>query len=259
MWMCALAAGLGERLGVSRPAWWMPRDGALDGGVLDHLMELNLIALTVLLVAAHLLLAYFVLRRKQLRRVPRLWAVEGVPLALLCALYVWMAVTGERLWAAHRFLGAQPGAMQVEVTGVQFQWYFRYPGRDAVFGRTRPTLASAATGNPLGLDASDARSGDDVVASELVLPAGREVDLRITAQDVMHGFFVPGMRVKQNAVPGMVVHVHFTPRDVGVYPVLCTQVCGMGHGHMQARLRVMSESEFDAWLGAREQRRLAQP
>jgi cytochrome c oxidase subunit 2 len=90
------------------------------------------------------------------------------------------------------------------------------------------------------------------VSSELVLPVGREVDLRLHAQDVIHGFAVPELRVKQNAVPGQNFHVHFTPTKVGSYAVLCTQLCGMGHYRMNATLRVVSEAEFERWLAGKE-------
>ena len=66
------------------------------------------------------------------------------------------------------------------------------------------------------------------------------------------------MRLKQNAVPGLTLHVHFTPTTPGEYPILCSQVCGLGHGHMEAKLRVVSETEFNAWLSEREQKRLAE-
>jgi cytochrome c oxidase subunit 2 len=163
-----------------------------------------------------------------------------------------MAITSERLWAALRFEGADPAAMQVEVVGQQFQWYFRYPGDDARFGLTRPQLVNAAAGNPLGLDQHDPAAHDDIVSSVLLLPAGREVDLRLRALDVIHGFFIPGMRLKQNAVPGLELHVHFTPLAPGSYPILCTQVCGSGHARMQAVLRVVSPEEFAVWIAARE-------
>ena len=83
-----------------------------------------------------------------------------------------------------------------------------------------------------------------------MLPAGREVDLRLRAHDVIHGFFIPGMRLKQNAVPGLVLHVHFTPVTAGDYPVLCTQVCGSGHARMQALLRVVPPEQYEAWIAA---------
>jgi cytochrome c oxidase subunit 2 len=159
-----------------------------------------------------------------------------------------LTLRAERLWAGARYTGADLTAMQVEVTGVQFAWYFRYPGDDGLFGRTDPGLVAAGEGNPLGLDANDVHAADDIVSSELVLPAGREVDLRLRAQDVIHGFSVPEMRLKQNAVPGQTIHIHFTPTAPGNYAILCTQVCGLGHYRMSAGLRVVTPEEFAAWL-----------
>lgn len=234
---------------------WLPANGSLHGIAMDHLMRLNLAAIVVCFLAAHVLLLVGLLRKRR-PRLARMWLAEWLPLGVLCALYTWMAVTAEQLWAKARFEGPSPEAMQVEVTGVQFQWYFRYPGEDATFGAILPKLVNAGAGNPLGLDPSDEHSRDDVVASELVLPVGREVDLQLRAQDVIHGFFIPGMRLKQNTVPGMVLHVHFTPVVAGTYPILCSQVCGLGHGHMQAQLRTVSPREFEEWLRSRERARL---
>jgi cytochrome c oxidase subunit 2 len=163
-----------------------------------------------------------------------------------------MAVRSQQLWAAQRYTGADPASMQVEVTGMQFAWYFRYPGPDATFGNTKLSLASAGQGNPLGLDPTDPHSADDLVTGQLVLPAGREVDLTLRAQDVIHGFSVPEMRLKQNALPGATAHIHFTPTTPGEYAILCTQVCGMGHYRMNAILRVLPSAEFDAWLRNQE-------
>ena len=87
---------------------------------------------------------------------------------------------------------------------------------------------------------------------QLVLPAGREVDLTLRAQDVIHGFAVPEMRLKQNAVPGQDTHLHFTPELPGTYAILCTQVCGLGHYRMQAVLRVLPQAQFEQWLTQRE-------
>jgi cytochrome c oxidase subunit II len=237
---------------------WLPPNGALHGFALDRLMKFNLIAITILFLLAHLLLAIAFLKRRRNSTLPRLSRVELFPLVAICGLYLWMAVTAQRLWAANRFEGPSPEAMQVEVVGVQFQWYFRYPGEDATFGATSPTLVNAGAGDPLGIDPQDSQGNDDIVTSELVLPAGREVDLRLRAHDVIHGFFIPGMRLKQNAVPGLTLHVHFTPTTPGEYPIYCSQVCGLGHGHMEAKLRVLPEAEFKQWLGQHEQKRLAE-
>ena len=149
--------------------------------------------------------------------------------------------------------------MQVEVTGMQFVWYFRYPGHDRAFGHTSLALVDPGAGNPLGIDPRDPYGNDDLVSGQLVVPAGREVDLSLHAQDVIHGFAVPQMRLKQNAVPGAENHIHFTPEIPGDYAILCTQVCGLGHYRMQAVLRVLPEAQFQQWLATRESAVAAPP
>ena len=236
---------------------WMPPDGALGGRIVDRLMFWNLIAIVVAAVIAHLWLVFAVLRRRaSSRRFPTLirWSLIGV----FCVMYAWMAITAQNLWAANRFTGPSLTAMHVEVVGEQFQWYFRYPGPDATFGTVRPQLIDAAAGNPLGLEPRDANGNDDIVSSILVLPAGREVDLQLRSLDVIHGFFIPGMRLKENTVPGLTLHLHFTPEKPGTYPILCTQVCGAGHARMQARLMVVSPADYTAWLATRERARQQQ-
>jgi cytochrome c oxidase subunit II len=240
-------------LGAARVTW-MPADGALHGPIVDHLMFWNLIALCVAAIIAHLWLVVAILRRRgSAHRFPA--AIRWVLVAAFCVMYTWMALTAQRLWAANRFTGPSLTAMQVEVVGEQFQWYFRYPGADGTFGITRPQLVNAAAGNPLGIDPRDPHGADDIVSSMLVLPAGREVDLQLRSLDVIHGFFIPGMRLKENTVPGLVLHIHFTPVVTGVYPILCSQVCGSGHARMQARLLVVSPADFNAWLDQRERAR----
>ena len=235
---------------VAARVWWMPPNGALHGAAIDRLMWWNLVALSLLFVFAHILLFSAFFRQKTSKNEQKSSRFSLFFLVFLTLLYAWMAISAQRLWSTIRYQGAAPNALQVEVTGMQFQWYFRYPGSDGVFGRTRPDLVSAPTGNPLGLDHSDPHSADDIVSSVLVLPAGREVDLGIRSLDVIHGFFIPGMRLKQNAVPGMEMHVHFTPSIPGDYPILCSQVCGSGHARMQTHLHVVSASEYTAWLAS---------
>ena len=235
------------------PNWWLPANAASNGEGFDRHLWLNLWIACGLLVVLHgLLLLALGLRRRSVRGGWRAAAFEYVPVALLTFLFAAATLRAERLWAASRYTGADPGALQVEATGVQFAWYFRYPGKDAAFGRTRPELIAPGEGNPLGLDPADDKGKDDFISSELVLPAGREVDVRLHAQDVIHGFAVPELRLKQNAVPGQNFHVHFTAAKAGTYTVLCTQVCGLGHFRMAARLRVVSEREYQQWLESKE-------
>ncbi|GAA3765864.1 cytochrome c oxidase subunit II [Terriglobus aquaticus] len=233
--------------------WHMPANAALHGAALDGQMRLNLAIFAALCVLAQaLLVAGILLRRGPQPLGHKRWRLEYVPIAAFTALFFALAWHSERLWAAMRYGGADPAAMQVEAIGMQFAWYFRYPGKDAAFGSTNLRLVAPGEGNPAGIDPADERGRDDFVRSALVLPAGREVDLRLRALDVIHGFSIPALRIKQNALPGQVFHIHFTPSIPGEYSILCTQVCGLGHYRMQAVVRVLPAAEFDTWV--REQR-----
>jgi cytochrome c oxidase subunit II len=246
---------------LSGRVWWMPPDGALHGLDIDRLMQWNLLLLGSLFLLAHILILVAIFRPKQqsspaeMQDTPRtIWRSELLPLVVIALLYAWMALTAHRLWDTVGYQGAAPRALQVEVTGVQFQWYFRYPGTDGAFGTTHPELVNAPAGNPLGIDRTDPHSSDDIVSSVLMLPVNHEVDLRLRSIDVIHGFFIPGMRLKQDAIPGMEMHLHFTPSAPGDYAILCSQVCGSGHARMQTHLHVVSEEAFQQWLTAHTRR-----
>lgn len=239
-------------LAASPSWWWMPANGAAHGAALDRQMVLSLAVVGGLMIIAKAILVASALKSAKDRAAESRVNFFGLgTLIFLTLVFAWLLIRAEQMWAAQRFTGADPTAMQVEVVGEQFVWYFRYPGTDATFGATRPELVDAAAGNPLGLDAKDSHAADDRVTSELVLPVNREVDLRLRALDVIHGFFIPAMRVKQNAVPGSALHIHFTPDLIGEYPIVCSQVCGLGHYRMQARLRVVSEADYQRWLNER--------
>ena len=231
--------------------WWLPADAAAHGPALDAHLLLNLWIAAALLTLLHLLLITgLALRKRHPSRNQALF--EYVPAALLTLLFAGLTLHAERLWAATRYTGPDPAALQVEAVGMQFAWYFRYPGKDAAFGRTDPKLVAPGEGNPVGLDPADDRAKDDFVTSELVLPAGRAIDLRLHAQDVIHGFAVPELRLKQNAVPGQSFHLHFTADTPGSYAILCTQLCGLGHYRMGATLRVLPPDAYAQWLAQKE-------
>jgi cytochrome c oxidase subunit 2 len=235
--------------------WDLPVDAARHGPAMDAHLLLNLWIALALVSLAHLILLSGLIFRRRASQPLHVWLLEYLPLLALTLLFAALGVRSEQLWAAQRYTGANPAAMQVEVTGAQFVWTFRYPGADAAYGETKPMLIAPAAGNPLGIDFTDPHAADDIVTSQLVLPAGREVDLTLRSLDVIHGFAVPEMRLKQNAVPGQTSHIHFTPEMPGEYAILCTQVCGTGHYRMQAVMRVLPADEFDEWLRMRELRR----
>jgi len=144
--------------------------------------------------------------------------LEIVWTVLTTVLFVGMNLASSSIWASERFRPAGENAVHVEVTGMQFAWYFRYPGADGKFGLTKPELEDASAGGEaaLGLDTNDPASKDDLVTGVMVVPVNREVEVILRAHDVIHSFYVPSMRFKQDAVPGLAIHMHFTPIQTGI-------------------------------------------
>lgn len=140
-------------------------------------------------------------------------------------------------------------ATVLRVVAEQFVWNVHYPGSDGEFGRT--DTKQVAADNPLGIVQGAAHSADDVTTvSEIVVPVDRPVIVQLSAKDVIHSFGVPAMRVKQDAIPGIMVPVWFTPTRIGEYEIACSQLCGLGHYRMRGILRVVSEADYQAWLSA---------
>ncbi len=137
----------------------------------------------------------------------------------------------------------------IRVTGKQFNWISRYPGKDGVFGKQDIKFVSGQ--NPLGTDPSDPNLKDDVMVSsgsEVAVPVNTNVIVHISSLDVIHSFKVFPMRVNQDAIPGMSVPVHFYPNKIGTYPINCAQLCGQGHYSMNGTLKVLSQADYEAWL-----------
>ncbi|MHB1935362.1 MAG: cytochrome c oxidase subunit II [Acidobacteriaceae bacterium] len=234
-------------LALQTSSFWMPRAGSLHAPAIDSLMRISLLALTAAgILAQIILLAGLFLRRERRPRFSPAW--RWIASAAFAVCMVWMTMVAESLWSTIRLTHAAANAIQVEVTGVQFQWYFRYPGADGTYGAIRAELVDAPGGNPLGLDPADTHGRDDIVSSVLVLPVDKQAEILLRAQDVVHGFFIPGMRVMQNATPGMASQIHLTPTRVGDYAIVCSQLCGLGHYRMHAVLRVVSAQDFVAWV-----------
>jgi cytochrome c oxidase subunit II len=153
-------------------------------------------------------------------------------------------------WATRtQALPSEHEAVVVRVVAEQFAWNAHYAGADGRFGRTDVKLVAAD--NPLGLDPRSPEGKDDIhTVNEIVVPIGRPVIVQLSAKDVIHSFGVPAMRVKQDANPGMLTPVWFTPTRAGDYDIACSQLCGLGHYRMRAVLRVVDDTQFNAWLTA---------
>lgn len=138
--------------------------------------------------------------------------------------------------------------VEVRAVAEQFAWNFHYPGADGKFGNTDWKYFDKQT-NPLGLDPDDPYGKDDITTiNQLHLPIGRPAVVYITSKDVIHSFALPIMRVKQDAMPGIMVPAWFTPTKSGKSDVGCAQLCGIGHYYMKGTLTVHHEEEFQQWL-----------
>jgi cytochrome c oxidase subunit 2 len=240
--------------------WWLPVGAAEAAGFIDHQFSLTYVLMGVVFLAAQLGLGYIAWRyRDHPSAQPAQYShgntkLEIVWTVLTAVLFIGLNLMGSSVWASQRFDPAGPNAVQVEVTGMQFAWYFRYPGLDGKYGKTSPKLMDPSAGGEaaVGLDTSDPASKDDLVTGTMYLPVDREVDLSLRAVDVIHNFFVPSLRFKQDAVPGLNIHMHLKPTQIGDYEVACAELCGLGHYKMHGMVKVVSQEEFDKWLAARE-------
>jgi cytochrome c oxidase subunit II len=233
--------------------WWFPPAITAEGHQFDAQFIRTLWITGIVFVAAQLGLALAIFRfREQGKPVHYFEGHNGMEILWTLAtlvLFVGLGLYAENAWASVHFIGAAPGALPIEVTAQQFAWNFRYAGPDGVFGRTKPELVSASTGNAVGIDPTDPFGKDDVVSpGEIAVPAGREVDLTLKSLDVTHSFYVRELRLKQDAVPGMQIHLHFTADVPGTYELNCAELCGLGHYKMHATFLVLSEPDFEKWM-----------
>jgi cytochrome c oxidase subunit 2 len=223
--------------------------------LIDHQFKIAFLVLGAMFVAGHLVLAYVLAKKPHSggQASTGNWRLEAAWTIAITAIFFWLNISGDRLWSSTMESAKQTGQIEIEVTGAQFQWYFRYPGADGVFGRVdAQKFAKADEGNPLGIDPADQAGRDDIVSTSMVVPVGHLVELHLRAQDVVHSLFIPAMRFKQDTVPGMEIHSHFTPTQTGVYEIACAELCGSGHYRMRAEVRVVSKQEFEKWLKAHE-------
>jgi cytochrome c oxidase subunit II len=236
--------------------WWFPPAISDFGNQIDAQFHRTLIITGIVFVAAQLGLALAIFRSRDRGQKASFFegnsAMEFIWTLATVIMFVGLGLYGEHAWAEAHFIGAAPGALQLEVTGQQFAWNFRYAGPDGKFGGTKPELVSASSGNPLGLDPRDPTSKDDVVTPVAYVPVGQEVELLIKTQDVTHSFYLRELRLKQDAVPGMIIHMHFNATVPGEYELACAELCGLGHYRMRTFVNVVSQAEFDKWMSDQE-------
>lgn len=153
------------------------------------------------------------------------WVFIPVILVVMCD--GWIDVATASVW--HNIKESLPAADQkVGVTGQQWAWTFRHEGPDGKLG-----------------------TADDIVTvDDLHVVVGKTVHVDLQSKDVLHSFCIPVMRFKQDTIPGRSITGWFKPTTPGVYDIQCTQICGIGHGYMAARVKVETQADYDAWMKA---------
>ena len=154
-------------------------------------------------------------------------------------------------------------AENIRVVAQQFAWNIHYPGKDGLFGTTRSDLVDEQE-NPIGLDRGSPNASDDFFTiNQLHIPAHKKIRIDLTTKDVIHNFKLPELRVSQDAIPGMVIPVHFeatmtseefletvkgTPREGKGLEISCAQLCGLGHYRMKGFLTIHDQDGYRVWL-----------
>lgn len=215
---------------------WFPAQASTAAGDIDLLWDVLLVVSVPIFLLVMTVAVYSVVRFRVRpgdtgdgqpihgnTRLEIVWV--AIPFLIVAALSVYGWVVLEDIEAKN------PQAMVVNVTGQQFAWRFQYPQA----------------------------GGPPIESNDLVLPLGRQVEFKIRASDVIHSFWVPAFRMKQDAVPGLVTATRVTPTMTGSFPLVCAELCGLGHSTMRQTVRVVPEGEFTAWVGDRRQGLAAAP
>ncbi len=245
-------------------------DAASDHGVLiDRMLYITIAITGVVFVITQVALFWFAYKYQESdkrkafyyphnNKLEIIWtAVPAIALTVLVGfgLFYWFKITGP----------APKNSMIVEVTGKQFGWEFRYPGKDGKLGKKFYKNIAPDKSNPAGQIWDDPYNHDDVfVEQEMHLVVNKPVKLVIGAKDVIHDVGLAHFRMKMDAVPGTPTTMWFTPKYTTkemiektgnpnfVYELSCDQMCGKGHYSMRGVVVVETQQEFDAWLASQK-------
>ncbi len=174
--------------------------------------------------------------------------VEFVWTLLPTVLFAGLGFYSDDLWTRMKYQDKVPQAdVEIDVMGQQFLWHIRYPGPDGVFGDKIP--AEMSSSNPFGIDPKDPNGKDDlVVQNTFNLPINKMIVVHLSSVDVLHSFFLPNFRIKNDAVPGLWIDVWFDCFKAGKYELACAELCGSGHYAMRGVVNMQSEEDYNTWL-----------
>lgn len=149
------------------------------------------------------------------------WTIIPTIVVMALGLYAWTVLD--------KVEAAKPNSMTVKVIGQQFAWNYQYPEQ--------------------GIKTS----------GDLVVPVNQPLYFEMTSADVIHSFYVPATRMKRDVADGFTTRLRFVPNKLGSYPIVCTELCGIGHATMRSTLRVVTRPQFDAWVAAQKTAKAPKP
>ncbi len=211
-------------------SWWLPEDVSTYGKEIDFLFYLiyYITGGTFVLVAAAMIAFLVLYRHKEGRRATYthgnttlevVWTI--VPTLILVVLTFLSVPT----WARIK-IQMPPTDLTIQVSAKQFNWIVTYPGPDGKFGT----------------------EDDKTFDNEIHVPVGKPVRLILKAQDVIHSFYMPNLRFKQDAVPGREIPAWFEATKPGKYEIPCAELCGFGHSGMRGWLFVHTPEDYQKWV-----------
>jgi len=216
---------------------WLPHNVSTFGGDIDHLFSLIYYILAVWFIAVEALILYFVVRYHRSRQAKPVY-VRGdtsaqaawvlVPVLVVLMLDLGIDKIGGEVWRKVK-IELPPAAQTVHVKGKQFNWEFTYPGPDGKFGT----------------------ADDQTVENELHVAAGKVVRIVMSSDDVIHSFFIPALRLKQDVMPGRNISGWFEATRPGTYEIACAELCGFGHYSMHGVLTVHTAEDYEHWVQSR--------
>lgn len=217
-------------------SWMLPEQFSTFGGDIDSIYYVILWVTGVIFVVTEVLLVYFVVRYRHKEgrkatfdhgstKMEVAWTL--IPLVIV----IWLGLASKGVWDRVK-RDVPEGAMEVIVTAKQFEWTVTYPGSDGALG-----------------------TDDDFdLTNALHTPEDRPILVYLRSEDVLHSFFLPELRVKQDAVPGQEIRVWFEAVQPGDYTLGCAELCGIGHTTMNGTLTVHTQADYDAWVTRQAQR-----
>lgn len=238
---------------------WLPANFTERGSQIDQLITVLHVFMAILFIGWGIFLVYCLVKfrarpgHKASYQLPKAKTSKYAEIGVAGFEAVLLLGFSMPIWAEVKDEIPEPSdAQTVRVIAQQFAWQFHYPGADGKFGKSHVELMDPAT-NPVGLDReNDPDAADDIWATNLLsVPVDQNIRVELMSRDVIHSFYVPVLRVKQDVIPGMKITTWFRvePDAAGQsHDVQCAQLCGLGHGTMRGKIMFQTAAQHQAWL-----------